>query len=132
MNEQDFANKVSQALDETLDRLPAHVTRRLAGARAAALTRAEERASVVSTHSSGRTIQLGWLRSPRIIAPILGLVLGIIGVLYFEQTQRLQQNYAENAELDAQMLSDELPVAAYLDQGFEIWLYHQTPASSRR
>jgi uncharacterized protein DUF3619 len=33
---------------------------------------------------------------------------------------------ADLAELDAQVLSDELPVTAYLDQGFEVWLDHST------
>lgn len=127
MNEQDFGRKVGAALDENLGQLPASVTRRLAVARAAALDRAQ---GVLPVNvGAGHAGVLGWMRNPRVLAPALGLVFALLAVLYFQETQRLQQNFAENADLDAQMLGDELPVTAYLDQGFEIWLYHQSPAS---
>lgn len=127
MNEQDFGRKVGAALDEDLGQLPASVTRRLAVARAAALDRAQGALPVVM--GAGHAGILGWARNPRVLAPALGLVFALLAVLYFQETQRLQQNFAENADLDAQMLGDELPVTAYLDQGFEIWLYHQSSAS---
>jgi hypothetical protein len=50
-------------------------------------------------------------------------------VVYWQQAQRIQPTYADNADVDTELLTDELPVTAYLDQGFEIWLYHETPAS---
>jgi hypothetical protein len=28
------------------------------------------------------------------------------------------------------VLTDDLPVVAYLDPGFEIWLYHHSPATA--
>jgi hypothetical protein len=37
----------------------------------------------------------------------------------------------EAAEVDADVLAEELPVTAYLDQGFEVWLYHATAATEQ-
>jgi hypothetical protein len=37
----------------------------------------------------------------------------------------------EGAEVDADVLVEELPVTAYLDQGFEVWLYHATAATEQ-
>lgn len=130
MNEQDFGRKVGAALDENLGQLPTSVTMRLAAARAAALDRAQGAAPVAL--GAGHAGVLGWLRNPRVLAPALGLVFAALAMFYFQETQRLQQNFAENADLDAQMLGDELPVTAYLDQGFEIWLYHQSSASPQQ
>jgi hypothetical protein len=42
-------------------------------------------------------------------------------VVVWQQQPSPQADYAE---LDAQVLSDELPVTAYLDTGFEVWLHH--------
>jgi hypothetical protein len=38
--------------------------------------------------------------------------------LHWQQTQRL----AEIEEIDAELLTDDLPIDAYLDRGFEAWL----------
>ena len=44
------------------------------------------------------------------------LVLGMVGVTYWQ----VQSN--DIAEIDASLLSGELPIDAYLDSGFEAWL----------
>ena len=38
--------------------------------------------------------------------------------------------HADFADVDTEVLTGELPVVAYLDPGFEIWLYHHSPASA--
>jgi hypothetical protein len=50
--------------------------------------------------------------------PLLALVAGLAGVYQYEQERRI----AEIAELDAAVLSDELPLTAYLDHGFNAYL----------
>jgi hypothetical protein len=50
--------------------------------------------------------------------PLLVLVAGLIGIYQYEQ----QEHIAEIAELDAAVLSDELPLSAYLDHGFNAYL----------
>ena len=53
-----------------------------------------------------------------VVIPLLVLVLGGAGIYQFEQEQQI----AELAELDAAVLSDELPLSAYMDHGFNAYL----------
>ena len=53
-----------------------------------------------------------------VIVPLLALVIGLAGIYEHEEQERV----AELAELDAAVLSDELPLTAYLDQGFNAYL----------
>jgi hypothetical protein len=46
------------------------------------------------------------------------LLLSLIGVMYW---QRAVPN-GDIAEIDASLLTGELPIDAYLDSGFEAWL----------
>ena len=52
-----------------------------------------------------------------LVAAVL-LALGLAFVYSAQQKRRV----AETVELDTQLLSDELPIDAYLDKGFEAWL----------
>lgn len=49
-----------------------------------------------------------------------GEVFGLVGIAYWEDMQRT----AELADIDAAMLSDDLPLNAYLDHGFNAYLSH--------
>jgi hypothetical protein len=126
VNEQELGQKIAQALEAGLDDIPARHRYRLGLARAAAVARAQDRVLPLGT-PQGHLLTAGWSR--RLLAPALALVLLLTGVVYWQQAQRIQPTYADNPDVDTQVLTDELPVTAYLDQGFEIWLYHQTPAS---
>jgi Na+/proline symporter len=53
-----------------------------------------------------------------LIWPLAALVIGIAGIAYFED----QQRKAELADIDAAMMSDSLPLDAYLDHGFNAYL----------
>jgi hypothetical protein len=48
----------------------------------------------------------------------MALAISLAAVYTWEQKQRA----AEIEELDALVLTDELPIDAYLDRGFEAWL----------
>ncbi|MND08302.1 hypothetical protein D3C83_308320 [compost metagenome] len=50
--------------------------------------------------------------------PLATLVLALATVQYWQQDRRI----AEIEEIDAQLLTDDLPIDAYLDRGFENWL----------
>jgi hypothetical protein len=130
---EELGHKIASQLDDGLNGLPPRVVRRLALARAQAITRFADIAAGSDRHpADGWAHALSRIGSPRIVAPALALVLGLVIMLYWQESQRLETNYADNADIDAQMLADELPVTAYLDQGFEIWLYHQTPADAQQ
>ena len=126
MNEQELGRKVAHLLEAGLDDIPARQRYRLELARTAALARAQDR--LAATGSRDGTAVLGILRR-RIAAPALALVLLLAGMLYWQQAQRVQ--HSDDDDVDALVLTDELPVTAYLDHGFEIWLYHQSPASEQ-
>ena len=124
--ELDFAYKVRHALNETLDMLPASTTERLASARKSALSRKKNtprRALSVRRVLAGQVGSffndpLSWITRIGVATPILlGLVL-FVGLYQYEQQQRI----SEMAEIDAAVLSDELPLSAYLDHGFNGYL----------
>lgn len=120
-----FAYKVRHALNEQLDHLPPSTTERLAKARAMAVARKKAHAPVavaqrVAAGQVGRFFSehMAWLGRMSVAVPLLVLAAGLVGVYEFEEEQRI----AELAELDAAMLSDELPLSAYLDHGFNAYL----------
>ena len=116
MNERELAERVVRKLDEGLESLPAGTLYRLRLARDAALSRAHLGASA-SRSSPDAPRLLG----RRLLIPVFGLMLALSLLVVWHQQSPTQPDYAE---LDAQVLSDELPVTAYLDTGFEVWLHH--------
>lgn len=126
-----FAYKVRHALNEKLDELPASTTDRLAQARKMALARkkahVEQPLSVRVTRTelasagggiSGLFSPFAWLGRMSMAVPALVLVVGMVGIYQYEQQERI----ADLAEIDAAVLSDELPLDAYLDHGFNAYL----------
>jgi hypothetical protein len=125
MNTEDtnFAYKVRHALNAQLDELPASTADRLASARKMAVSRKKAHAPVkVSQHvfagNFGSFFSFSSLGRAGAVIPLLALVAGLAGVYQHEQERRI----AEIAELDAAVLSDELPLTAYLDHGFNAYL----------
>jgi hypothetical protein len=134
MNTDDInlAYRVRHALNENLDNLPASTTERLAAARTRALSR--KKADAPARRQEARPLfNFGALFSPSglgriaVAAPLVALVAGLAGVYQYEQ----QQHIAELAELDAAVLSDELPLTAYLDHGFNAYLAAQPQPPQR-
>jgi hypothetical protein len=119
MNEQLFASKVCQVLDRATQVEPA-IAERLRAARERALdARRLERAPALAwadnvLGSIGGHSGL-WLR---FVLPTILLLLSVAGIYTWQQNQRL----AETEEIDAELLTDDLPIDAYLDRGFEAWL----------
>jgi hypothetical protein len=122
-----FAYKVRHALNEKLDELPASTTDRLAQARKLALARKKAHVEVplavrvVKTELAavgGLMSPFNWLGRWGMLVPALALVIGMVGIYQYEQQERI----ADLAEIDAAVLSDELPLDAYLDHGFNAYL----------
>jgi hypothetical protein len=122
-----FAYRVRHALNEKLDDLPASTTDRLAAARKAAMARKKAHVPVRVTQAELATAGVGdgffsnpfgWLGRMSVAVPLMVLVAGMVGLYQYEEQQRI----AEVAELDAAVLSDELPLSAYLDHGFNAYL----------
>jgi hypothetical protein len=122
-----FAYKVRHALNEKLDELPASTTDRLAQARQLALARKKAHVEVPLAVRMAKTelapvggfmSQFNWLGRWSMLVPALALVIGMAGIYQYEQQERI----ADLAEIDAAVLSDELPLDAYLDHGFNAYL----------
>ena len=125
--EVNFAYKVRHALNERADALPAATLDSLAAARQIAISRKKKDAptrvlvtsGVLAGHAGMFFEQpLSWLGRLGVAAP---LVLG--AALFVGLYQSAQQQRATDlAEIDAAVLADELPLAAYLDHGFNAYL----------
>jgi hypothetical protein len=120
MNEEELAERVAKYLDSGLDDLPAGTLYRLRLAREKALSQVRDDELPDAPRAAGAT-----LLSRRLLVPVFAVILLLSGLVVWQQ-QTIQSTRTELAELDAQVLSDELPVTAYLDQGFEVWLHHHT------
>jgi hypothetical protein len=130
MNEIKFANQIRQALNEGArrdDARGAAIAERLRAARERALEhKAPERAPAFGWARGAVAGPSGVLRSfgglggfsLRVLLPLVLLVVGLFGIYSWQQEQRA----ADVEELDARLLTDDLPLDAYLDRGFEAWL----------
>jgi hypothetical protein len=122
-----YAYKVRHALNERLDVLPASTTERLASARKIALSRkkndAPMRVSATQHAFAGHVGNfvnepLSWLGRIGLAVPVIVLVVGLVGIFQYERQQRIN----ETADIDAAMLTDDLPLTAYADHGFNAYL----------
>ena len=122
--EQRFAARVCRALDESVAQLPPATLQRLALARKAAL-RAQP--SPVMRHvpvrqfalaGAGGSSRFGFARTGFVFSTILLVGVCLAGLYQFEQDRRIE----DLADMDTAVLNDDLPIAAYADQGFNAFL----------
>jgi hypothetical protein len=123
-----FARKVRRVLDDSAAQTPRDALERLAAARRTALARKKAEPVLrhvlapayagMGSHAPSRPQRRAGLRRLRLVWPVLALVAALAGIAYRENEVRL----AEVADIDAAMLSDSLPLSAYLDHGFHAYL----------
>ncbi len=131
--ELEFAYKVRRALDEQITSLPESTVDRLSAARKLAIARKKPESVAFATAPALRLAgghgsrsrsgnpfddSISWLVRVGIAVPLIVLVIGAFGIYQYEEERRID----ELAELDAVVLSDELPLTAYLDHGFDTYL----------
>ena len=130
--ELEFAYKVRRALDEKVSTLPDSTIERLSAARKLAISRKKPETALHVLAKQGRLAgaggtgtmgnrfnnPFGWLVRVGIAVPLIVLIVGSFGIYQYENDRRIN----ELAELDAAVLSDELPLTAYLDHGFDVFL----------
>ncbi len=121
-----FGMLVSARLSEGTQQLPHDVTERLRHARQVALEHRQSTSSVQVNAASvglssaatllfgGRANGKSWWTSLTALVPLAALLLGLGLIGRFH----LQDQIAAAAEVDAALLSDDLPPAAYSDPGF--------------
>jgi hypothetical protein len=122
-----FAYRLRRALNENLETLPASTTDRLAQARSAALARKKadapqrvstRRLAVAGNSGSLFGDRLSWLGRIGVALPMAIVAAGIFALYQAESQRRID----DVAEIDALVLADELPLNAYLDNGFNAYL----------
>lgn len=117
--ETELARRIARHLDRGLQEIDPHTLAQLKSARHAALERVRREPVSVLAWALGRD---GGTRSrfltPRFLLPILGMILMVSVMLHWQQ-----QGRSENpVEIDAKLLSSEVPIDALLDQGLDRWL----------
>lgn len=121
-----FAARVTARLDAGVALTPTLIDARLRHARqrAVALARAQRRTSpVLAPAAIGSTGGVPRSRPPRwqrwgAWLPVLALLAGVWAIAQHQQQARLRAA----AEIDARLLTDVLPPAAYTDPGFQEFL----------
>lgn len=126
-----LAYRIRRTLDESASQLPPGTAERLASARQLAMSRKKAEAhalqpayalagapglSIVGLSPHRRAP--GLFQRLGLLWPMLALVIGLMAIGYWERQQRI----ADLADIDAAVLSDELPLSAYLDHGFDVYL----------
>jgi hypothetical protein len=115
-----LGRRIAKLLDESADAVGPAQRERLIAARKLALARHHEQpapawmpawAGNVSRFTERRVFGVQYL------IPMAALVLGLAGVAYMHYTPT-----PDIADIDAGLLTDDLPINAYLDQGFDSWL----------
>ena len=122
MNENEFGYRVRQALNEGAEHLDYKTAYRLEQARQKALS--AHRVGLapafrpILVPAAGPTFEkdepVGWAQRLGLIAPVLAIVIGFIGIYQWQHEQRINQL----ADIDFAVLLDEAPIDAYADKGF--------------
>jgi hypothetical protein len=112
-----IAFHIKRYLGESTTALPPVVGERLRAARERALDVQRRPSSGLAAAVVGAPQALGWGWIGQ-LAPLVVLAGGLLAINQWHQSQQV----AEIADIDTQMLVDELPPNAYLDKGFGAWL----------
>jgi Protein of unknown function (DUF3619) len=119
-----FGSRVTQHLDDALQSLPRDIGERLRASRVQALAsrRLSEAPHAHSTvHQGGAVLLQGgfgaWGRMASVL-PLLALTVGLFGIGNFQEQLRV----SEIADVDAELLTGDLPPSAYTDPGFAQYL----------
>ena len=120
MNEKEFASKLKPWLDRSADAIGEMQATRLKSARLRALDAWREPVRVFGLVTvpagTAQTIQYTFIQRALLALPILALI-ATLGVKSVQES--------DVGELDAQLLTQELPPDAFVDQDFRAWLAKQ-------
>ena len=124
-HEYETAQKIVRALDRSTRDMESSTVMRLAAARRQALAEFREAPELQLSWAGQLASRMisGPATGLRYVLPLAVLILGLIGIVYW-QTGNGRPN--ELADLDARLLTDDLPIDAYLDKGFDSWLKRQS------
>ena len=119
MNEMQFGNRIRQALNQGLH-LNARQAERLRAARERALAaRRPEPVGAMAWADNVLGSFGGWGGvSLRLVIPLTALIVSVAALQTWQQNRVI----SDIEEIDSMLLTDDLPIDAYLDRGFQTWL----------
>ena len=137
-----FARRVTARLSSGTDELPYDITERLRASRMQALAKRKRVAAPVRlaapavVHTGGDSAALGrggqdggeggsWWNALVSAVPLLALVAGLVMINIAQD----ESSAHDVAEVDAALLTDDLPPAAYADPGFVQFLKTSAPSN---
>ena len=118
-----FALQITARLSDAVDALPYDISERLRAARVRSVSLQKiaftQTATSVTLSGSAAALTFGnerpnWWNRVAAAVPLLALVIGLIAINVIQNDNRAK----ELAEIDAAILTDDLPPAAYADPGF--------------
>ena len=121
--EHELARKIIEHLDHGAAHLGTGTRERLAAVRKAAMSHYREKPdTVVGLAWAGQSIARfaeHRLHNTRLLAAAAAIAILLAGFTYWQATGPATYDFAE---IDMGLLTDELPLNAYLDKGFDSWL----------
>lgn len=125
-DEQRFGNRIRHLLNQGLELDPG-TRERLRAARDQALERRRAEPVALARWADNVFGSFdGWRGvSTRVLLPVAVLVLAVSGIATWQEKRRV----AELVDIDSQLLTDDLPVDAYIDRNFQAWLKSQGRAA---
>jgi hypothetical protein len=129
--EAQFGRQVAARLSAGTQDLPHEISERLRAARMQAVARRKvvqvlQTAPAVVPNGGSAALGGGWWTRIGSVIPLIALVAGLIVITTLQEDNRTD----ELAEVDAALLTDDLPPAAYTDPGFAQFL--KTEATAQR
>ena len=119
--EKDFAQNVTRTLNWGLSQIEEDKLKRIHAARQRALSAYREPVTILGLVTvSGQTLDISnWIRKPLFWLPVLAIAAAVAGYT-FSSTDDIYDE--TGGELDAQLLTGELPINAFLDKDFGTWV----------
>ena len=119
--EKEFATNIARTLDWGMSQIEVDKLSRLHAARQKAMSAYREPVTILGMVTvSGQTLNMSnWIRKPLFWLPVLAIAIAVAGYT-FSGTDDIYDE--TGGELDAQLLTGELPINAFLDKDFGSWV----------
>ena len=119
--EKDFARSIVQSLNLGLSQIDEDKLARIRKSRQRAMAAYREPVTILGLVTvTGQTLDMtNWIRKPLFWLPILAIAVTVAGYSLSGQDENFDET---GGELDAQLLTGELPINAFLDKDFGSWV----------
>lgn len=130
MNEENFSKKLIHWMDADIDNIRPEVTQRLRHARELAVAHAQHRRAAHFGFSGNALHRTSWFSHHRAasIGALLVIVL-LVATGIWQIGPKQQED--DVSQIDAALLTDDLPVHAYLDNSFVQWIKNPSDPSGQ-